>query len=372
MDIASLEQSSILVLSNIFLIFILFFKAKPAIRTGYVSPGNRRLIWGLILLFCLFSFWGLDWFGYLRYFTDIERGDKTVAMEDIYIWLSSNLCSNYIIFRLWVWGSALFLFYRTIMLFDIKIDIVLFFFVSIFLIYFAYARATLAMAMMFCGFAEICVSRDKSKSHLLLGTALVVFSYFLHKTSPFGIIAVAFTLLVSKLQRKSVISLVVIFPLLVYFFSLRFSSYIDLIAADETNLLNDYITTGSSYLNAGYKESGLGALLQRILERSLYYFIFVLCGLVLNNTSIKLERPIRQLLLLTFVLVLLSTVFAFGSGLNTKVLYVRCLRYAQIPATLSIAYIYCEGYYPKLTKYAMYIGICSTAYSLLYVFYNLI
>ena len=117
-----------LVLFNIFILLLLFFILKEALEPPHmVSLAKYRFALFLCVIFCVFSFWGTDWFHYLEKFPMLQSGEKG-HMEDIYAWIAQNLSPNYIIFRLIIWGGAFFLFIKTLKNLDISIDLALLFF----------------------------------------------------------------------------------------------------------------------------------------------------------------------------------------------------------------------------------------------------
>ena len=151
MNLFGTQQTPFLVLSNIIVLCYLYRSLKPVlVDTNYISSKRVLVTQFLMLLFCLFSFWGTDWYGYLNYFTAVKSGwEDRVPMEDVYIWLMEVLPS-YLLFRFIVWGGALLLLLKSVSNFEINKKLFLFLFCSIFLIWFTYARASLGMAMMLC------------------------------------------------------------------------------------------------------------------------------------------------------------------------------------------------------------------------------
>ena len=107
------EQTAGLVLFNIVILLLLFFTLKEALEPPHmVSLAKYRFALFLCVIFCVFSFWGTDWFHYLEKFPMLLSGEKG-HMESIYVWIAQNLSPNYIIFRLIIWGGAFYLFIKT-------------------------------------------------------------------------------------------------------------------------------------------------------------------------------------------------------------------------------------------------------------------
>ena len=61
------------------------------------------------LVFCLFSFWGTDWFHYAEmYFNILYVSGFNTSLESVYT-LIAAISPNYLVFRAIIWGSALYL-----------------------------------------------------------------------------------------------------------------------------------------------------------------------------------------------------------------------------------------------------------------------
>ena len=172
----------------------------------------------MCFVFCLFSFWGADWFGYLSYFIWAKSGGiEHVPMESFYLWLVDKVCTDYLQFRMIVWGLALGLFVFTLKRLQLNLGVALFFFCSIYLITFSYARASLAMSLLFAGYSLLWEHNKKAAlKNRLIGLSLIGLSFFCHKSSVLGITAVVAAIIVKKWGRNWVILVLLAFPLLVF------------------------------------------------------------------------------------------------------------------------------------------------------------
>lgn len=362
-------QTPFLVFTNIVIIFTLYLLTKPASRGIQISPTKRKVSKLLILLFCLYSFWGKDWFGYLLYYKEIERGGVVSSIEDIYNWVG-KFCPSYAIFRLVIWGPALFFFLKTIKRLSLDLDIVLFFFCSIYLIWFSYARVSLAMAVIFYGYSLMYSSRKRLDLKYILGIILILASFYLHKSSIFAIIVVFTAELLKRWSKVSVALPIIIFPIAVIIAISQFGSFVDSLVNNEANVMNEYATVGNAYLNSDSYIAGPGVLLQWFFERTPYYLLSFICIKVIWRNDLRVAPNIKPFMLVLFLLVLTATVFLFDFGFNTATLYGRFIRYAQIPACIVLSHLYTKNIYLKLTKVTYWLAIVGTAYSLFYVMYN--
>ena len=71
-------------------------------------------------------------------------------------------------------------------------------------------------------------------------------------------------------------------------------------------------------------------------------------------------------------IVFVSSIFAFDLGANTQTLYVRMMRYAQIPLCICLSYLYENNLYKKQVKWVYTIGIAGCFYAITYMLYNII
>ena len=364
-----MEQTPFLVLTNIVVVFILYLLTKPAYRGVQISPARRSVSMLLILLFCLYSFWGKDWFGYLSYYEEIERGGVVSSLEDVYNWVG-GFCPSYVLFRLVIWGPALFFFFKTTKRLSLDRDTVLFFFCSIYLIWFSYARVSLAMAVIFYGYSLMYSSRKRFDLKYIFGILLILASFYLHKSSIFAIVVVLASELLKRWGKAGIILPIIISPVAIIIAMDQFGNFVDSLVANEANVMNEYATAGNAYLNSDSYIAGPGVLLQWFFERAPYYLLSFICIRVIWSDDRRVSPDIKPYMLLLFLLVLTATAFLFDFGLNTTTLYGRFIRYAQIPACIVLSHLYTEKIYPKFTKFTCWLAIVGTAYSLLYVMYN--
>ena len=364
-------QTPFLVFSNILIVAILYFVLNPFNRNS-LRENEKRYFVTIILcfVFCLFSFWNTDWFHYLDAFPSLKAGWKG-HMEEIYVWIAQNLSPNYIVFRLVIWGSAFSLYLRTIKLLSISKDLALFFFGTIYIIWFSYARVSLAMVLVFYGFALLNSSNGEKFATRMLALSAIAVSFFFHKTALFAIGVAIIAGLMKKYPKKAVWMMMLSFPLVVILAKTQLSSFvmIDFDSADGD--MSSYMMAGQNYMEKNRGVSGIGALIQAILERFPYYGIAYISYRCLRSKGVHIiPNDVKAFMLLQLVIVVVSSVFAFDLGINTRTLYVRFLRFAAIPTTIVMAYLYEHQLHKILTKRVIVLATCGTGYAMLYSFYN--
>ena len=324
----------------------------------------------LCLLFCTFSFWGTDWFHYQDVFPSLKAGWKG-HMEEVYAWIAQNLSPNYTVFRLVIWGSAFLLYLRTINILSISKNLALFFFGTIYIIWFSYARVSLAMALVFYGYALLNSCHRANLITRIIALSAIGVSFFFHKTAFFAIGVAIVAGFMKKYPKKAVWLMLLFFPLVVILAKTQLSSFlmIDFDSADGD--MASYMNAGQRYMDRDQGIKGIGSLIQSFLERFPYYGIAYISFRCLRSKDARLiPDDVKAFMLLQLVIVVVSSIFAFDLGLNTRTLYVRFLRFAAIPTIIVMSYLYEYQLSWNLTKRVITLAICGTGYALLYSFYN--
>lgn len=370
----SIEQTPTLIIFNIILYGAIVAILYGPFKRNHIPKFAKLISAFLILIFCLFAFWGADWFGYLNYFEVIKAGTELSSIEAIYTWIINVLSPNYIVFRLIVWGCALILLYQTIKNLELDIPYAFFFFSSIYMIWFSYARASLSMAMMFYGLSLLHRSYKNSMFTKLLAFAFIILSFYFHKSSIFGIIVITLVELMVflKLNKKWIIALIlVLFPIIVHFSSSLLNMYMNSSILEEETTLSNYLSAGTKYLIDDTNSLGVGVLIQRFFERFPYYMLaFLSCKLIFYR--VPTNKSILSFVWCLILLILAASLFAFSSDLDTSVLYGRFIRYAQIPSCIVLTYMYSKRIFPKAIRFIYRFAILGVVYVLLYVLYNCI
>lgn len=366
-------QTAFLVFLDVVMLLVAFAIMKPAAFTPYKVNNTRRFC-GLFLcfLFCLFSFWGADWYGYISEIAIVKDfGASNSNMERFYVWLIENVTDNYLLFRTIIWGTALLLFFLTLRRLNVKFDTALLLFSTVWIIWFSYARASLAMAMLFYGSALLYRPYKKLKMiSLVLGLAAIACSFFLHKTSLFGIAIVFLALLSNRSSKSAVILCILAFPVFVFLAS-HLSDSLAALDLGEDSDLSFYAEAGAKHLMKHSSGGGLGTLVQKSLEHIPYYLLaFFSLKAMRPSCYSKMPKDIKLFMRILLFIVLFGSVFAFDLGVNTKVLYSRFLRYAAIPAVVVLSYMIENKLFEKWPHRIYYIALASSMYSVLYMMYN--
>lgn len=363
-------QTPLLIATNILYIFLLYQYSKGVLLGKIFSPKKNALLILSALLFCLFSFWGWDWWGYYHYYLWAKGDGIThVPMEEPYLWLLKNVCQSYIQFRLIVWGGALLLFLWCIKFLKLNLSLSLFFFCCIFLIYFSYARVSLAITMITLGYCLVC-DHNTNISKKIFGLIIIASSFYFHKSAILGICAVLLSLIINKFGKKGIYIAILLYPITIIAIVSFFNGIYFDIANSESGVIAEYATRGSSYLESESKGIGIGAFVQKIVLEQFMYYIIAYCSYKeIKHQTCQHKPVIKALFVLEFVEILFSTTLLFNLGVNTLLVNERFVRFAQIPSCLLLTYLYQNNIQKKLVGYAYKIGIIGCFYSLIYMFY---
>lgn len=363
------ESSAFLVFLDIVLYLIICFNLKGALKYPFkVTNENRNLGIIFIVIFVLFSFWGSDWFHYYEMFPDIKSG-YDIHVEEVYLAIGA-ISPNYIIFRFLIWGTGLAIFAKTITKLEVSKDLCWFIFASSYLIWFSYARASLAMTIAFCGFALV-VGKDKKIIQVLFGFILIVCSFFFHKSSAFAIGCILLALVSQRYPKLTFALLILSFPLLLIYINSSLSELMKMSLDADSGDMAAYMKSGQRYLDGNQASgAGMGEKIRNLLERVPYYCTAALSSYAIFKNRIKPPSSIKPFMVLQVIIVLMSSAFLFTSAhFTTGTIYVRFLRFAFIPTAIVLAYLYQSGYAHKYVRYNLYLAIMGTMYAITYSFY---
>lgn len=372
MNFLSLQQTPLLVLLNIIMMLYFVVTLRPALNYFGRIPRDRFvLVEILIFFFCLFSFWGADWFHYAQIFAKIKNFGGT-HMEDIYVSIV-QVSPNYLTFRLIIWGAALFFVFDSFKRIEINYVVAVLVFSATWLIWFSYARVSLAMAMMFWGVSVIYKPLYKKRYlSMIIGLIAIIASFYFHKTAVFGISIIGIAFLVSKLNGRAIIILSILFIPVEFILVQNFLlDYMLIEVSADDSVIGESLVSGQRYLSEKSIVSGFGSNIAKFLELVPYY-LTLLCCLKLNlkrNRFVNIPNSVKVFAYIAFYTILFSSIFAFDFGFSTEIFYGRFMRFAFLPCVIVVTYCYGWIETHKIAKFTIYSGVIGTIYQLLYVFY---
>lgn len=370
------KQTVFLILTNIIAILVMRGFMKPAAGPPYeVYSYRRRICVLLCFVFCLFSFWGADWFGNLIAYKNAQLyGNEHSHYEEVYVWIIQSLPDGYLYFRTVVWGGALFLFFKTIKMLPLSFDLALLIFCSAWLPLFSYARVSLAMAIMFYGGAWYYSHNGLRGAFVkILSIAIVLVAIFFHKSAVFGVLAILIAIFSKKINRKWIYVYICLYPFMVYFVQIYMGDFMTINADVSEEGIEAYTAAGQNYLSADSKTHGLGTELQLFLEHLPLYILAYFCyKLIQSPIYIRIPDNIKIFIKSFFLIILMASVFMLDFGVNTDTIYSRLMRFSIIPGVIVLAYFYQNKLYKEWPGRIYNLAYFSMMYSLVYVTYTIL
>lgn len=366
-----MEFNVYLAIVNFFMYVILFWMAWPLLFRGIpFSKSRYRIFLAIVFLFCIYSWWGEDWWGYLKEYYAHKNG-YPVNLEENYLWIIDNLSPKYIYFRLVVWGGALLLGYLTIKRLSLNEQYAAAIFAVMYLPWFSFSRTSLAISIMFYGLSLVCNPYKFSRIiSYVIGCSMILISYQFHKSAMFGTFFVLVALLFFKNPRTLFRILIFSFPILLllaqYVMSIFMSMDIDI----EEDAL--HLTTGQRTMDQSYAKHGIGALIQyrsyELLYLPIAYFSYKFCkSKAYQDISVGLKAFFKVAILLTFG----AFLFSVDLGYNTDLLFFRFCNFIIIPATIILTYFRQVNYSRKNIDLIIKSGIFFQIYNISYAIYNM-
>ena len=371
------EKTIGLVFINIILMLIIFWCFKDAKLYPYYIKSKAKKNLGIICIFFffLFAFWGADWFHIAVFYPYLRAGERT-HMEDIYQWIAQNVAPNYLIFRTIVWGACLLLVKLIFDRLDVQKDLLWFMFAVFGVVWCSYARVSLAMCLMYYGFALLFKPYKYKHLSNLIALSAILASYFCHKTALFGIAVIVLATLIRNFNRSSIILLVLSIPIVYMLLQNIISDYLLFDATGDNDSWNKSVLSAQGYMEREASVVGIGAILLKIMERSAYIVTGAMAAFMImkdkRNKRNKRSPIINAFFRLDIIMVLISCLFLLDLGINVSVIAERFFRFLFIPTGIIIAYFGQIRFCMKYTKFIYILGIAYSSYALLYSFYMFI
>lgn len=370
LEFISTERTILDCIFNIVLYIIIYYLFSSARRAPYyLSDAERKSGFILILIFFVFAFWAGDWFHLYIPYDEIRAGGFS-SMENIYKWISQNIAPNYIIFRLVVWGSGLLFVYKLANRLPINANLTLYMFVVFGVLWFSYARVSLAMAMMFFG-VSILYSPNRNKAiSYIFGCGLITISYFFHKSALFGIGIIVISFFFGMFKRKVLVFTIILIPLIVTLIKSALSDVLVMESQFDGSDFSHSVYTAQRYLSADEDKKGISAIIPLIAERTIYIGTSFIC--LKEYLSSKFEDTpeiIKLFMRILIFITIISIILSFDMGFNTTVLAYRLFRFSFIPVSILIAYFYENNIFPKLSGLIILLGVFVSLYYLFYTLY---
>lgn len=280
-------------------------KKNTICLNNQTSPISAILWFSLILFFCLFDQTSGDYFHYRDDIRDMQRfHDDHYGMEWIYNQVIVLFGYSYLLFRLFVWGFAMF-FYRKILI-ELRIhNLISYSLMALVLLrYFSYGRYALAFSMFLYGFVLLFNEKQTKK---IYGIILIVFSILFHKT-----IVVLFPLLlltIVPLNVYTVCACIVAAPFIVSLINNNISDYMLLLDPEINRAELRYLNSEREYDNTIREFILFYSYLIPIL-----FFLYKFYKFYKSHIVPQVYKYMFKLILLIFYVVLILYFIDVGSA----------------------------------------------------------
>lgn len=261
------------------------------------------------------------------------KGDTwSFVSEEIYNDIILFVRGNYFLFRILVWGGAFTLFCLIAKRMKVPVFYATVLLIATHSLIFAYARATLAMAVYFFGLSFLCRPLKIKTISYVIGILLIMFSMEFHTSS---IIMIIMTLMLFiPVKKWSLLLILIILPLFIGIFK----DYFFLIALSDSNeVMSEKMQMYAERETIG----GIAYPIIQALEYASFYLPTILTTIVLftKNRYKKCSKEIFRFYKVTIGIVLSTIVFALMGDAFFTFVY-RTLFMSMIPLTIIITYLY--------------------------------
>lgn len=294
------------------------------------------LPWLLVVLFCLFSFFGSDYFSYKAMF-----GFITLDFRDpLYYFIQELSCGSYLFFRLLIWGNALLLVYFTSLRLHVRKNVMIFVFSILFLQTFSYARASLAMSLYFFGLTFLFVPLKNRVLSISIAIFFLIFSFFAHRSMLPLIVLAPLTLV--RINKKRFLLLLLFVPLFAWL--LKFVMQAVLNDLLESSFVPENFTAAGNQIagfeNKNHSVRQLFIVWFKYLGFYIAYMV-TMWKMIFHKKGVKVDVPIKRCMNAATIIMLIATSFFLTSanGATFAVAY-RYLFMSGIPVSLGLASLY--------------------------------
>lgn len=349
---------SLFFIGSFYLIVIIVFW-KTNIANIDKSKKSQPLLVLLMLFHLIYAFEGGDYF---HYYEGVTTNMLSDGQEPIYHWLARVAGNNYVIWRLIVWGGALFIYMQTSKRFGFDQYKIAFLLYVMYFTLFDYARASLGMAIYFFGLSFWCkpLKNKRMLSYAVLAPIIMFGSTFFHSSM---YLACAASIFVFMPINKKIIVIAVLF--------LGLSS--TLLNTVFTNIVGMIISSDSSFFTEKVEEYSLqqaefGGSKFEELRRYIEYATFFIPMLsitfhIFRKKTIGCQQiAIIRLYKVTMAIMLISVSMLIVS--TSIILFYRILYISMLGVVLLFYYFRREHIISK-TFFNIVVILC-----LLQVFFN--
>lgn len=305
------------------LCFFIFLNKGHIFKNKATGGTNFFFLWLLATLFSTFYMPvnGDVYNGYQSYYDYLATGNQ-YHMEPFYFWLIDHLPQNYYLYRFVIWGTASLFLVLTFKKLNCQSQLATLVFISSCLIVcYYYLRNVLGFSILYYVVASLFSPHQQSKAKrygfYILYAALLVATYFLHRSMPLYYAVVLLAIFLPS-NKYAIILLALLFPTISFVVPSLVGTVMNLgILNQETAEL------AASYIeySEGFDFNFMGRVL-RFFWLVPYVIIMIVAILKLPKKIVNKKRPIEVFLLTSLFLFSFSFIFAnqFSNSLHLRIL----------------------------------------------------
>jgi len=293
--------------------------------------------WLFMLLLCLYATWEQDYFAFKE--TMLSNGLKDFR-DPVYYYLAELSGESYIIFRFYIWGGALLLYWATCRRLHLPTNMAIYILSTLFSLSFTYARATSAMALYFYGLSFLFKPWNNKMGSYVWGAILVFCSFFFHRSMALLICFVPFAFF--KMNKSRLLVLLVLMPVLILFVNQALNVFFaeNIVTSDTFSAFAESAQTYAALDDDSNEYNWKFALSLNMRTFSFYLvFAYLLYRLVLSRTSKFVKGSMKQYMTICSCIIILATTFFWFIDIGaTSLLGRRYLYMLGIPCSLLLSY----------------------------------
>lgn len=326
-------------LNNYITCFVLF---NSVLIISYIYARNDKpkiIVWILALIFCLFAKWEQDYFAFrIRFLSERFRDWRDPA----YYYIAQISGSSYILFRFFIWGSALLFFKKTCKRFQLSSNLAIYVLVVLYLLTFSYPRAILAMSIYFYGLSYIVKpTRLPRTINFLVGFGIIISSYVFHR-SLLPLICLS-PLAFFRLTKANFICMMLLLP--IGAFALKNILFLAMEGElTQSESLEAFSESAQLYSSRGGNVSynWKFALILNLRTISIYVvYVYLLWKFIFSKYRIVIHNYIKQYMVICSCIIAIALIFfEFVDIGATGLLGRRYLYMVGIPLAVLLTYAY--------------------------------
>lgn len=303
-----------------------------------------------------------DWFSYQEEVWTFSFNSYQQHLEPVYSYIIAFVSRNYMLFRIVVWGGAFVLTRWSFNRFGLNQNVAVFFIITVFLLTFNYARATMGMACYTIGLSFILKPLKKSKTlSYLLALAFLFGAYSFHHSI---LILVLMTIAVFTPIDRPIVTIIALIslPALGAFIYGHFDIADTLGSEDVSEKLRIYEEMERESWN-------LFGMIRYFIQYGAFYFPAIVNYILVIKNRDVLDKSYSNISKIVVATIIASSAFLF-MGFENLIFTYRILFMTMIPTSILTVYLYQSKYMTRKFYMSILIwGIMGTLFPLLYGMY---